>query len=230
MRALDVAYGSGEIQRIGSVAAAFAELHASRGERAIARTVLRRALDTLPHLHRCWSLAIAAARYGDAADVARMRDLLARSHGRPRVVRAHRLLLDAFAQESGSDARLRRARLAELHFAALGWLPHRALALEAGGDADGARALYAAIGAAERHAARGTPPRGGEDRLRALSERQRQIADLVALGATNRGIADRLHISEHTVEHHVSNVFARLGVRSRAQLTALVVGSRRDSA
>ena len=124
----------------------------------------------------------------------------------------------------------RRARLAERHFAALGWLPHRALALEAGGDARGARALYAAMGAAERYAARDAAPRSGDDRLRALSERQRQIAELVALGATNRGIAGPLHISEHTVEHHVSNVFARLGVRSRAQLTALVVGSRRDPA
>ena len=229
-RALDVAYGSGEIQRIGSVAAAFAELHASRGERATARTVLRRALDTLPYLHRCWGLATATARNGDAADLARMRDLLARSRGRPRVVRAHRLLLDAFAHDAGTEARSRRARLAELQFAALGWLPHRALALEAGGDVRGARALYAAMGAAERYAARDAGPPCGDDRLRLLSERQRQIAELVALGATNRDIAGRLHISEHTVEHHVSNVFARLGLRSRAQLTALVVGSRRDPA
>ena len=229
-RALDVAYGSGEIQRIGSVAAAFAELHASRGERATARTVVRRALDTLPYLHRCWALAIATARYGDAADVARMRDLLARSHGRPRVVRAHRLLLDAFAQGPGTGERARRARLAERHFAALGWLPHRALALELGGNAAGARAIYAAMGAAERYAAREAAPPSGDDRLRVLSERQRQIAELVVRGATNRGIAGRLHISEHTVEHHVSNVFARLGVRSRAQLTALIVGGRRDPA
>jgi DNA-binding CsgD family transcriptional regulator len=229
-RALDVAYGSGEIQRIGSVAAAFAELHAARGERALARTVVRRALDTLPHLHRCWALAIATARSGDAADAARMRDLLARSHGRPRVVRAHRLLLDAFAQPEGARERVRRARLAERHFAALGWLPHRALALELAGDAPAARAAYAAMGAAARSTARDTAPAAGDDRLRALSARQRQIAELIALGATNRAIAGRLHISEHTVEHHVSNVFARLGLRSRAQLTALVVSSRSEPA
>lgn len=229
-RALDVAYGSGEIQRIGSVAAAFAELHASRGERATARAVVRRALDTLPYLHRCWALAVATARYGDAADVARMRDLLARSHGRPRVVRAHRLLLDTFAHPAGSDERTRRARLAERQFGALGWLPHRALALELAGDAPGARALYAGMGAAARHALRDAAPPAEDERLGVLSERQRQIAELVALGTTNRGIAGRLHISEHTVEHHVSNVFARLGLRSRAQLTALVVRARRDPA
>jgi DNA-binding CsgD family transcriptional regulator len=229
-RALDVAYGSGEIQRIGSAAAAFAELHASRGELAAARAVVRRALDTLPYLHRCWPLAVVTARYGDAADAARMRDLLARSRGRAGVLRAHRLLLDAFAQPAGSEARTRRARLAEVQFAALGWMPHRALAREAAGDAEGARALYAAMGAAAPQAAHAALPPADDDRLRVLSERQRQIAELVALGATNRGIADRLHISEHTVEHHVSNVFARLGVRSRAQLTALVVGSRHDPA
>jgi DNA-binding CsgD family transcriptional regulator len=231
-RALDVAYGSGEIQRIGSVAAAFADLHASRGELATARAVVRRALDTLPYLHRCWALALAlaTARYGDAADLARMRDLLARSFGRPRVLRAHRLLLDAFAQPAASDARVQRARLAELHFTALGWLPHRALALELAGDADGARGVYAAMGAAGRYATRQAAPPGGDDRLLVLSQRQRQIAEQVALGATNRGIADRLHISEHTVEHHVSNVFTRLGVHSRAQLTALIVRSGRDPA
>jgi DNA-binding CsgD family transcriptional regulator/tetratricopeptide (TPR) repeat protein len=227
-RALDVAYGSGEIQRIGSVAAAFAELHASRGEVAAARTVVRRALDTLPYLHRCWSLAIATARYGDSADVARMRDLLARSHGRPRVVRAHRLLLDAFAAAVAGDARARRARLAAMQFAALGWMPHRALALELGGDAGAAGAAYAVMGAAGPQGARYAVPPTGDERLGVLSDRQRQVADQVALGATNRVIAACLHISEHTVEHHVSNVFARLGVRSRAQLTALVVGSRHD--
>jgi DNA-binding NarL/FixJ family response regulator len=86
------------------------------------------------------------------------------------------------------------------------------------------------MGAAARYATRGAVVPADDDRLRALSQRQRQIAELVALGATNRGIADRLHISEHTVEHHVSNVFARLAVRSRAHLTALVVGNRHEPA
>ncbi|MDX8033356.1 LuxR family transcriptional regulator [Lentzea sp. BCCO 10_0856] len=53
----------------------------------------------------------------------------------------------------------------------------------------------------------------------ALTPQQAQIARLVAEGATNREIAARLFLSHRTVEHHLRNIFARLGVRSRVELT-----------
>ena len=56
----------------------------------------------------------------------------------------------------------------------------------------------------------------------ALSAREREVADLVALGATNPEIASRLFLSRKTVEHHVSNALAKLGLRSRAELAAQV--------
>ncbi len=227
-RALEAAFASGEPQRIGSVAAACADLHAARGDRITARAIVRRALLALPHLHRCWSLALAAGRHGADEDVLRARLLLARSYGRPRVRRAHRLLLDAYALPAGGGARARHARLAARQFAALGWEPQRALALELAGDAAAARAVYAAIGAATE-----APPadlaRAGPAPARGLSQRQREIAGLVARGSTNRAIGLRLHISEHTVEHHVSNIFERLGLRSRAELTAFVLTAQRDA-
>ncbi|MFD9701121.1 LuxR C-terminal-related transcriptional regulator [Lentzea sp. NPDC059081] len=52
-----------------------------------------------------------------------------------------------------------------------------------------------------------------------LTPQQAQIATLVAEGATNREIAARLFLSHRTVEHHLRNIFARLGVRSRVELT-----------
>ena len=52
----------------------------------------------------------------------------------------------------------------------------------------------------------------------------RGIARLVAAGETNKSIAASLHISENTVEHHLSSIFDRLGVRSRSQLAARVAG------
>lgn len=52
-----------------------------------------------------------------------------------------------------------------------------------------------------------------------LTPQQAQIAGLVAEGATNREIAARLFLSHRTVEHHLRNIFARLGVRSRVELT-----------
>ncbi|MFD0488804.1 helix-turn-helix transcriptional regulator [Saccharopolyspora spinosporotrichia] len=48
------------------------------------------------------------------------------------------------------------------------------------------------------------------------------MARLVAEGATNREIADRLFISRRTVDHHLRNIFATLGIRSRVQLSRLL--------
>jgi DNA-binding CsgD family transcriptional regulator len=62
-------------------------------------------------------------------------------------------------------------------------------------------------------------PDGG---IGALSAREREVAELVALGATNPEIAARLFLSRKTVEHHVSNALAKLGLHSRAELAAQV--------
>jgi len=53
-----------------------------------------------------------------------------------------------------------------------------------------------------------------------LSPREEQVLRLVAAGKTNRTIADELFISEKTVARHVSNIFNKLGVSSRAAATA----------
>jgi len=104
---------------------------------------------------------------------------------------------------------------------------YRAYALEIAGHTAEAAALRADMGSpADTPAATGAPPAKSASSGRIISERQHQIAELVALGATNREIALRLHISENTVEHHVSNIFSRLGLRSRAQLSAYVVAGR----
>ena len=51
-----------------------------------------------------------------------------------------------------------------------------------------------------------------------LSQREREVARLVALGRTNREIADVLFLSTRTVESHVATVLRKLGVRSRTQV------------
>jgi len=53
-----------------------------------------------------------------------------------------------------------------------------------------------------------------------LSEREVQVLQLVASGQTNRAIADALFISEKTVARHLSNIFNKLGVSTRAAATA----------
>ncbi|MEU3608510.1 helix-turn-helix transcriptional regulator, partial [Streptomyces sp. NPDC035033] len=53
-----------------------------------------------------------------------------------------------------------------------------------------------------------------------LTAREAEVLRLVAGGATNKGVARALVISEHTVARHLNNVFAKLGVSSRAAATA----------
>jgi DNA-binding NarL/FixJ family response regulator len=50
-----------------------------------------------------------------------------------------------------------------------------------------------------------------------LSERELEILAVLAGGASNREIAQRLHITEGTVKNHVTNILGKLGVRDRTQ-------------
>jgi DNA-binding CsgD family transcriptional regulator/tetratricopeptide (TPR) repeat protein len=73
----------------------------------------------------------------------------------------------------------------------------------------------------------GSPvPRGPRPTTRAnprgLTEREWEIAGLLALGLSNAEIADRLVVSPKTVGHHVSAVLAKLGVRRRAEVAAAI--------
>jgi DNA-binding CsgD family transcriptional regulator len=62
------------------------------------------------------------------------------------------------------------------------------------------------------------------DKLDALSPRQRAIAQLILSGRDNGGIAAAMRLSEKTVRNNVSEIYARLGIGSRAELFALLRG------
>ena len=62
--------------------------------------------------------------------------------------------------------------------------------------------------------------RGAPARLRGLSDRELEVLRHLAAGETNKVIAAELVLSERTVDRHVSNIFAKLGVSSRAAATA----------
>jgi DNA-binding CsgD family transcriptional regulator len=81
---------------------------------------------------------------------------------------------------------------------------------------DAARAILERLGARPDLARLESPASGS----RVLSPREVEVLRLVASGRTNRQIAASLVISEHTVARHLQNIFAKLGVSSRAAATA----------
>ena len=57
-----------------------------------------------------------------------------------------------------------------------------------------------------------------------LTAAERRVADLVAAGRTNSEVAAALFLSKRTVASHLTRIYAKLGVRSRAELTRMLAG------
>jgi DNA-binding CsgD family transcriptional regulator len=96
-------------------------------------------------------------------------------------------------------------------------------ALGAFGPRDAALRPLRRLGERPRPRARAGQVQGdGEGPLAPLSTREREVAELVAAGLTNAQVAHRLHLSERTVEKHVSNILAKLGLSSRAGVVRLL--------
>jgi DNA-binding CsgD family transcriptional regulator len=74
-------------------------------------------------------------------------------------------------------------------------------------------------------------PAAGPDAREAavLSRRERQVAELIAQGLSNKEIAGRLVIADRTVESHVEHILAKLGFARRTQVAAWIAVNRRAS-
>ena len=70
---------------------------------------------------------------------------------------------------------------------------------------------------------RNGPSRGEDSAFSGLSPREREVLALIAEGLSNAEIAERLSISEKTVRNHVSNLFDKLGVWTRAQAIVFAI-------
>ena len=66
-------------------------------------------------------------------------------------------------------------------------------------------------------------PQRGVGRLEVLTPREQEVCTLLAYGHTNGEIADKLCISERTVESHRTNINAKLGLKSRAELVRFAI-------
>ena len=98
-----------------------------------------------------------------------------------------------------------------------------ALVVENGGLWIGQSLLQRLVGSTAR--AFGERPEAKVDTWSALlSERESQVAKLVAGGASNKEIAEQLSITERTVKAHLSAIFEKLGLRDRLQLSLRING------
>ena len=134
--------------------------------------------------------------------------------------RARTLLEDAVDrfEESGAALESAQARIE---------LAGSLLAL--GRTAEGGREAAAALGSLETLGAQAEAERarrlceaaaGDELALPELTPREREVLRLLAAGLTNRQIAERLVVSEHTVHRHVTNILRKLDLSSRAAAAA----------
>jgi DNA-binding CsgD family transcriptional regulator len=149
------------------------------------------------------------------AHVARCRGLVAAARGA--VDEAAGLLEDAVEQHERVRDRFGRARA----LLALGIVRRRVRQKRPAREAIAAAlAEFKELGAATWIAkARAELGRiGGRTREQGLTAAERRVAALVAEGRTNREVAAALFLGERTVETHLSHVYAKLGVRSRAEL------------
>jgi DNA-binding NarL/FixJ family response regulator len=64
------------------------------------------------------------------------------------------------------------------------------------------------------------------DVLPGLTEREREILDLIGEGLTNRQIGRRLYLAEKTVKNHISRLLAKLGVERRVQAAVIATQAR----
>ena len=130
----------------------------------------------------------------------------------------------AVAQRAGLRLDGVRARIALGRAAAAAGERERAQQALEDAFADAARAGAEALTAEAARALRAAGLRTGARALRAvtvegeLTQRERDIAELVAGGRSNKEVAGTLFLSAKTVENNLSRIYAKLGVRSRTEL------------
>jgi ATP/maltotriose-dependent transcriptional regulator MalT len=209
--ALELAFRSGEPARIAAIAAAYAKTHVANKDVRRAKECIVRGVAAMMSADHAGELLSLAAQYAPEDVALRAKKLL---HDRLKlphhhVAQAFLALWEtryALRRRSPEEARAHGEKAAKA-FARLGWKHLRDETLTA-------------IGIHGNRSQSGlsyeTSTLSGIGSV--LTKRERQVAELVLRGLSNRAVAEMLSISEHTVEAHMTSILNRLGLRSRWQL------------
>ncbi|MDP9023959.1 MAG: LuxR C-terminal-related transcriptional regulator, partial [Candidatus Eremiobacteraeota bacterium] len=175
---------------------------------------------------------LAVARYGteDDIDVARAKLAYAADAPVETPEKPALALFDAYVDQRHGDQENASTKSlgAVAGFARLGLPLLEAAARELAGDRNGARAIFARVGAAGAIRRLDGASREPSDtspaapRATILSDREHEVATLVAGGRSNLDIAHDLGISHKTVEKHIGSIYRKLGIASRAQIATHV--------
>ncbi|QDQ95071.1 protein kinase [Rhodococcus sp. WB9] len=197
-----------------------------------------------------WALGVAVFRQGDRGRAVRLLEQCLRLTRLVDEPLAAAVTLEALAWTAGAENSAHRAAVllgaAEALGRSLGSTPvlfHNMLAHHEDCERLARRALGerafesarregAALGFEEavayalgEHPPAVAPPAGHTP---SLTKRERQVADLIAQGLTNKAIATRLVISQRTAQGHVEHILTKLGFTSRAQIAAWVAEHAQD--
>ncbi len=218
------------------IATATAAIAAAAADRAVeARALMAEAVDCIGIALPAAPVLGFAARYVDGPRLEKLLQLT-ETAASSRVVASAGAHVRAVAAERKGDAAGARSWGAEAArlYRELGWRILEGQALELAGRSAEAAALYRAAGSVDdlRRIDLRTPAPAAAARASGdgLSEREREVATLVARGLTNRAVAERLFVGEKTVEKHVTAIYAKLGFSSRAGLAGYMASRSGDDA
>jgi len=229
----------------------FARLHFARGDFALARAILEQALasggrtsiGSAPLLMLLISVLLASGKQIEAQTVADELASLAQTTHSDLLLAQADLSQGQIRRQTGDLAAVSdfQAALNRLHNYAQSLLASRvrlemAYTLKdsdpigSGAWANAALASFNRLGASHEAAEAtrllrdlGIAPHRSPHLQEALTQRENEVLTLLAAGLSNREIADRLVISVKTVEHHVSQILSKTGLRSRSEAAAFAV-------